>query len=35
MVLAYCLIAAGGLLALTSLIAIALTRNALHSTARI
>jgi hypothetical protein len=35
MVFAYCLIAAGGLLALRGLITTALARNALHSTARI
>jgi hypothetical protein len=34
MLFAFCLIAAGGLLALTGLIAIGLTRNALHSAAR-
>jgi hypothetical protein len=35
MVLAYCLMAAGVLLSLTGLIAIAITRNALHHTAHI
>jgi hypothetical protein len=35
MVLANCLMAAGGLLSFTGLIAIALTRNALHCKAHI
>jgi hypothetical protein len=35
MVFAYGLMAAGGLLSMTGLIAIALTRNALHHTANI
>jgi hypothetical protein len=35
MVLAYCLMTAGGLLSFTSLIAIALKRNALHCQAHI